>query len=165
MEEESAIDVIFELREMIKAQGEQISLLQQNLSMINSKVNGALFPTFSGKDVPRAKPMDIPSIQKVESTAPIVQETVSQPANTGPRQNSRVFGKLQDYEGKNIPDVDVTVMDANNKVIKRTKSNRSGEWNSFLPPGKYSVEFSKNGMQSDFRTFDVRAGQREVEVT
>jgi hypothetical protein len=58
----------------------------------------------------------------------------------------------------------VTIVNANNVVVKQTKTNRAGIWMSYLPPGHYSAEFIKEGMQPSFKIFQVLEGQTETEV-
>jgi len=156
---ESALDVIFQLKDMLKAQQMQISLLQKSVSMLDAKLNGSLFASIS-EAMPKAAQLTEPVAIKIPAQVP-AQEVVKQV----PRQNIKVRGLLQDDSGKNLHGVDVKISDANNKVVKQTKTNRSGEWMSFLPPGKYTAEFIAPGMQPDFRVFDLLPGQGEVDVS
>ena len=164
--EESAIDVIYEVRDLLKAQQTRMDLLEKNLAMISSKVNETLFPDLSklpkGKAVVATPPPPAPKPAVVTKPVP---KPLANPSVKQPVKNIKAYGHMQDDLGKNLGGVDVRIMDTKNRVIKQTKTNRAGTWMSFLPPGRYSVEFSMQGMMSDSRIFDLVAGQKEVEVS
>jgi hypothetical protein len=162
-QDESALDTIFEIKAIVKQQTMMIELLTKNLAMINDKVNKTLFPVIDsipmGKEViptPPPKPKLIPP--------PKPSKSLGNKSFKSPAKNIKAYGHLQDELGKNLSGVDVRILDTKNRVIKQTKTNRAGTWISFLPPGRYSVEFSMSGMMSDGRLFDLMAGQKEVEV-
>ena len=77
--------------------------------------------------------------------------------------NSRVVGRIMD-KGKPVPEVTVTVYDNQNKPVKRTRTNRSGEWMAYLPPGKYGAECVLEGRVNGNVTFTVANGAKMVRV-
>lgn len=164
MTEESAIDVIFEIRDLLVTQQARMDILEKNLAMVSAKVNQTLFPDLSklpkGKEVVAAPPPLPKPVAPKPAPKPLATNTFKAPV-----KNIKAYGHLQDDLGKNLGGVDVQITDAKNRVIKKTKTNRAGTWMSFLPPGRYSVEFNMSGMMSDFRKFDLVAGQKEVEVS
>lgn len=164
MQEESAIDVIFEIRELVKKQSERIAMLEKTVAVLNNKANGAVLQeaakVFSQVKPVVAEPVSaVPSPTKPEEAKPDVEAVHSQ------AKNIRVWGTLQDEEGKNIHGVEVKIKDDKDRLIKTTKSNRAGIWLAFLPPGQYTAEFSMPGVESEFRLFKLTPGQKEVEVT
>ena len=147
--------------DLIKQQNIKIELLQKNLTIINNKLTGAYL------EIPKP-------LSKIEVVVPIAQPivepkpiqtpiSIAQPSNQ-PRKNIRIFGHLQDEDGKNLSEASIRITDSSNQVIKNTKTNRGGQWTSFLPPGKYSVEIAAKGMQPGFRVVELFEGQSEVEV-
>lgn len=79
--------------------------------------------------------------------------------------NTRVFGKFSDNRGRPVFDIYVSIYDSANNLIKETRTNRAGEFNSFLPPGDYSAEFLKEGMAPQFKSFKVMPGQQAVQLS
>jgi len=166
--EESALDVIFEIREQLNQQQRQIAMLQASLNTIGAKVNNTLYADFTS---PKAIASDVPLVQEPA----IAEEPVSKPelepaeelpAPVVPKQvrNVRVFGHFDDEVGKALSGVVVRISDTNNNVVKQTKSNRAGLWMSFLPPGNYIAEFIMDGMQSEAREFTLLEGKKELEI-
>lgn len=165
MKEESAIDVLFEVRDIVKAQQKQIEMLQASLNTIGAKVNQTLYPDFKGPaGTVNGKPIKELYQEPPQSPKPKKKE---KPKAKVPKQrkNIRVFGHFDDDNGKPLSGVIVRIMDANNKVVKQTKSNRAGLWMSFLPPGKYIAEFEMAGMHPEARQFQLLDGHKEVEVS
>lgn len=164
MKEESAIDAIFEIKNMLEAQRKEVDLLKKSIAIVDSKINESLMSTiYKAIEKSIAEPVIIEASEvefKQESESIIIEDKSSRP-----RKNIKAFGHLQDELGKNLPGIEVIIKDTHNNVVKSTKTNKGGVWMSFLPPGRYSVEFSAPGMRSDFRTFDLIAGQKEVEIT
>lgn len=167
MKEESALDVIFEMREMLALQQKEIRMLQASLNSIGAKVNKTIYPDFQG---PQGKPAGQPKQKDnshlyQEAPAPKPKKEKKKPKVPKQRKNVRVFGHFDDEVGKPLSGVVVRIMDANNNVVKQTKSNRAGLWMSFLPPGKYIAEFVMAGMQPEARQFQLFDGQKEVEIS
>lgn len=170
MEEKSAVEIIYEIYDLIKIQNEKIELLNRNLSMINNKVTGVLFPELP-KYMPQSPEVVAPAITPPEpgpaATLPQMELVPAPPAPkiaVGLRKNIRAFGRLEDGRGKPLPGVQILVTDANNNIVKKTKSNAAGDFMVFLPVGKYSAEFIKEGMRPEFKVFELLDGQAEVEI-
>lgn len=86
-----------------------------------------------------------------------------------------VKGRLKIDKGTGpipLPGVSVTIYDPNDKVVKKTKTNRAGLWMSQLAPGKYVALFEGmvegKKLQSQNKNFEVPEklpeGQTEFEV-
>jgi hypothetical protein len=153
----SALDVIFEIKQILKVQQKQLELISKSILILDDKINRSnLFKQ-------PAQPAAVSATAVVDTVrAPV------QPANAAPapsqKLNIRVFGHIHDADGKAISGIDIKILDTNDKPVKQTKTNRGGEWFCFLPPGKYTAEFNGKGIQSDFRVFDVLPGHAEVEI-
>lgn len=166
MKEESAIDVIFELRDLVKNQAERITLLEKNIAVMNSKLNGQLFKEMAANAHIAPKAKDIVAEIEVKPEKPKPFQAPPKPAPPiKSTKNIRVFGHLEDDEGKKLSGVEVHIKDSKDRLIKTTKSNRAGMYMAFLPPGQYTAEFSMPGMQSAFRVFKLLPGQKDVEIT
>ena len=168
MEEESAIDVIFELRDLVKSQAERITLLEKNIAVMNSKLNGQIFKKMAENAhiAPKAKDITTGIEVKKEKKKPTPASSPA-PSPALPiksTKNIRVFGHLEDDDGKKLSGVEVHIKDSKDRLIKTTKSNRAGMYIAFLPPGQYTAEFNMPGMQSAFRAFKLLPGQKDVEV-
>lgn len=168
MEEKSAIELIYEMYTMIQNIEARVTLMEKNIDLLNDKTNGKLLEAiatdFPKGQAPSAKEMPLPP-QKAEAQPAPKSKNPQQTSSPLPRQNAKVTGKFADIRNKPIAGIEVTIVDANNAVVKQTKTNRAGRWMSYLPPGHYSAEFIKEGMQPTFRVFQVIQGQSEIEVT
>lgn len=159
MTEKSAVDIIYELYDLVKIQGEKIELLNKHLGLITNKVNGVLFPDPS-MGLPKLKPAE----QATGVPAASIVEPAKKVAAPQPRKNVRVFGTIEDSTGKRVSGASVEVTDANGTVVKKTKTNIQGLYAVFLPPGNYSAEYIVPGAKPEFRIFQVMEGQAELEI-
>jgi len=81
-----------------------------------------------------------------------------------PAPNARVEAKIRDEEGKPVPEVEVTIYDARNNVVKQTRTNRAGLWMAFLSPGKYGAECVLEGKVNENVIFTVKPGEDVVKI-
>jgi hypothetical protein len=170
--DKTAIELIYEIHTMLTNMSNRLDMLEKNVLLLNDKANGKMFEAIN-REMPQGKTATSEAVQGMRpipgptTISPDRLAALSEPAAApaAPRQeNVRVFGKFADQRKKPILGVEVTILDANNQVVKQTKTNKSGEFNSFLPPGQYSAEFVKENMAPQFRIFEIRPGQKEVEV-
>jgi len=67
-----------------------------------------------------------------------------------------------------LPGVDVSVFDAKDKLVKKTKTNRAGSWMSKLPAGRYVAlcegRFQGKDLYPVNINFEVKPGMRKLEV-
>jgi len=162
MENKSAIEMIYEIHETLKNLEHRFELMEKNINLLHDKTNGRLMEAI-GNTLPHGQ-----SVPAKKVPAPIAAEAASTQeyptSQDAPRQNARVSGKFLDPRAKPIAGIEVTIVNANNDVVKQTKTNRAGAWLSYLPPGHYSAEFIKEGMQPTFRIFQILEGQSEIEI-
>jgi hypothetical protein len=67
-------------------------------------------------------------------------------------------------DGKPVPGVDVAIRDDRGNAVRRTRTNRSGEWQAQLPPGGYTAECRLGGRVDGDVVFNVGQGDRIVRV-
>lgn len=77
--------------------------------------------------------------------------------------NARVVGRIAD-QGKPVPEVNVTIYDDRNNALRKTRTNRSGEWMAQLPPGRYAAECVLEGRVNGNVVFTVGQGDKIVRV-
>lgn len=77
--------------------------------------------------------------------------------------NARAIGRIVE-DSKPVPEVNITIYDDKNNPIKKTRTNRSGEWMAQLPPGKYMAECLLEGRINGNVTFNVGQGDKIVRV-
>lgn len=171
-EEKTAIDLVYEMHDMLNTMKQKIDLMEKNINLLNDKANGRLMEAIGNNKPPQIK------LDPEPETSSQVQEMPLPPAPDTPppemrvvdadpavaRSNIKVTGKFLDRAGKAIPDIEVTIVNEDGDILKTTKTNRSGYWLSFLPPGQYSAEFIKEGFPPTFRVFELVKGQTEVEI-
>lgn len=168
--DKTAIELIYEIHEMMTNMEKRLTHLEKNVLLLNDKANGKLFDAIT-KELPKAsnKPAAENTVRKPGKTVIGPDRFENTTSNSQPQRpqrvpNINVFGKFLDMRKKPIAGIEVTVLDANNNVVKQTRTNRAGEWRAYLPPGQYSAEFIKENMAPQFKTFQIVAGQTEVEV-
>jgi len=94
---------------------------------------------------------------------------ISEPARVAPEPlikaapNARVIGKIMDG-GKPVSEVGITIYDDINNAVKKTRTNRSGEWMAQLPPGRYVAECLLEGRINGNVVFNVENGAKIVRV-
>lgn len=169
MKEKNAIDLIYDIHAMLENLDKRMTLLEKSMLLLSDKVNPATLSTFKVPTIEATTVKSTASItigpERLENQPIIINTPQGQVQTQTPKTpGARVFGKFLDMRKKPISDIEVTILDANNNVIKQTRTNRAGEWMSNLPPGQYSAEFIKEGMAPQFKTFQIFQGQSVVEV-
>jgi hypothetical protein len=101
---------------------------------------------------------------KVEnvSVKPTIKEGVPEPLIRA-APNARVVGRIVEG-GKPVPEVNITIYDDRNNAIKKTRTNRSGEWMAQLPPGKFAAECVLEGRINGNVVFTVGLKDKIVRV-
>lgn len=103
-----------------------------------------------------------PAISTVLSNSPII--TPAGPNNKP--QSIKAFGVLKDASGKVLHGIPIAIVDAKtNTAVKTTKTNRAGEFISFLPVGKYIAVATFENNQQRFKPFDIIHGMKDMEVS
>jgi hypothetical protein len=198
--EKSGIDMLEEILKRLEKLEQKVNILDQNIKTIINTTRIADMVTKAADTPLNGWARAIPDVKekiaekrrelekgfanfKFESTmAPMTPMTSMAPMMTKPNMpnmtsnNIIVKGKMvANTDGKpiSLANVSVTIFDSNDKLVKKTKTNRAGHWMSQLPPGKYVALFEGelNGKKlvSQNRNFEVPdhlpPGQTEIEVT
>lgn len=178
-ESKSAIDLIYEMHDMISKMQNRIGILEKN----NALLTDMLLKQATGAHVAiKGKEAAIPDAAKTEPLQPVVTEKPA--ANVAPapvisstpvivqagadnkEQSIKIFGTLKDKDGKILHSIPVAIVDAKtNTAVKTTKTNRAGEFMSFLPAGKYIAVATFDNNQQKFKPFDINKGMKDVEVS
>lgn len=161
-EEESAIDVIYQLQKDSEYIKKYIQLIDNNLKLIFNKLN---------------KIEEKIDSQEYSISSPKITATPGTPA---PKQSksakkavsdrlvlgaTKVFGYIKNKNHQPIPDVEINVYDEKGEVIKKRKSDSDGYWDVRLPVGKYGVEYIQSGFRPINRTIEVSKSMKTFEVT
>jgi len=142
MTNKSGLELIEELVEKVSLLNKRLEIIEQNTKEILNRANG-----FQNKTV----------------VAQLKPST-----NTGKKPisvvGSKVIGKIKNEEGKAISGVHITITNEHGHVVKETKTNRAGDWMSFLPPGKYEANYFLENMIDAKVGFIVTQEQRLIRV-
>lgn len=151
MVEKTGIQMIEELLGGQVVLDRRIQVIEQLLKQLLATSNSV---TPTGCCVEPAKVVKIESVL----AQPAVQEPLIRAA-----ANARVVGRIVEG-GKPVPEVNVTIYDDRNNAIKRTRTNRSGEWMAQLPPGKFAAECILEGRINGNVVFVVGLKDKIVRV-
>jgi hypothetical protein len=178
-ESKSAIDLIYEMHDMISKMQNRIGILEKS----NALLTDLLLKQAPGAHVPiKGKEAAVPEAPKPEASLPLIAEkpvvsaaappiissvpVIVQAGADNKEQNIKVFGTLKDKDGKILHGIPVAIVDAKtNTAVKTTKTNRAGEFMSFLPVGKYIAVATFDNNQQKFKAFDINKGMKDVEVS
>jgi len=133
-------------------------LLKQLLATANSTCPIPAGIEINGRPAVKSIEINSKSVQSRPSIEGSVQEPLIRAA-----ANARVVGRIAE-EGKPVPEVNVTIYDDRNNAIKKTRTNRSGEWMAQLPPGKYAAECLLDGRVNGNVIFNVGQEDKIVRV-
>lgn len=172
-ENKSAIDLVYEMHEMISRMQEKINTLEKNNALLADLLTKQLSGNKSIVMGKEAVLQPSPSIlEKAPSTPPPSTPVITsvpiivQAGSDNKEQSIKVFGVLKDKEGKILHSIPVAIVDAKtNTAVKTTKTNRAGEFMSFLPAGKYIAVATFDNNQQKFKPFDINKGMKDVEVS
>lgn len=161
MSEKTGIQMIEELLGGMAILDRRIQVVEQLLKQLLAAANtGAACPA-SGLEI-NGRPVKGPSPELPVAPQPSIEGVVSEPLIKA-APNARVVGRIME-EGKPLPEVNVTIHDDRNNAIRKTRTNRSGEWMAQLPPGKYAAECFLDGRVNGNVVFNIGQGDRIVRV-
>lgn len=76
----------------------------------------------------------------------------------------KVFGRLVDSNKEPIVGALVKVFDKNNEVCATAETDPIGYWEAMVQPGRYSVEYTKQGFRQVNKVFELGGNMKELEV-
>jgi hypothetical protein len=133
------------LEELLK----RVQVMEDNLKLLNNKVSKLSRPTPFPPVKNDSSPEPPPRQQKVEKLV---------------LGNIKLFGYIVNKGKAPIPDVSVNVYDANNQLVKNTKTNDDGHWEVRLPAGNFGVEYIHKKFKPVNKTVELEDGTKECEV-
>lgn len=159
------IENLYERTAMLNRRLDNIEhLLKEVLDRLNrASVKESSSVAQTGKLRFNNHPADLATPESGQPKTPSIQGTVSHP-QLRPASNARIIGRIKDGSGKGLPEVAVTIHDSKNHVVKKTRTNRAGDWMAFLPPGKYAAECVLEGKVNGNVVFTVGQRDRTVSV-
>lgn len=164
MAEKTGIQMIEELLGSVAVLDRRLQVVEQLLKQLLATANTACsVPAgleINGKPIKPAGGIEING--KLVQPKPSIEEVVQEPLIRA-AANARVVGRIVE-EGKPVPEVGVTIYDDRNNAIRKTRTNRSGEWMAQLPPGKYAAECLLEGRINGNVVFKVGQEDKIVRV-
>ena len=155
-EEKSARDLLEEMHNSQEALGKRMINLEEALLLILNELRERENII---KTLPEEKRQETFTMEAAE------EEPKKEVPKHKPIKNIRVVGKIKSEQGKGISDIKITIWDERNNQVKATKTNKAGAWFSFLPPGKYTAQYSKEDPKIDKNVnFEVKIEDKEVKV-
>lgn len=155
----SGIEMIQELLDKVIILDRRMEVIEQNMKLLLSNKNK--------NDITLIKPNVGPRLEaSVPSTAVVKTniENKQKKPSVKAAPNSNIIGKIQKKDGKGMEKVTVTIFDEKNNKIKETRTNKAGEWISFLPSGRYVAECIKTNEINENVIFNVSLGDKIVRV-
>jgi len=156
----SGLNMLEEILDKMSTLDRRMQVVETNLKVLLNSKNAGLSINGSVAEPPigvkmNDKPAGAPRLEAPEPKGPPKPKAAP---------SSRVIGRIKGQDGKAVPNVSVTVYDARNNAIKRTRTNRAGDWMAFLPPGKYGAECILEGKVNENVIFTVSLGDKIVRV-
>lgn len=108
-----------------------------------------------------------PIPKETTTSSPIKMDKVTvDPFNVGDKQEKItciVRGKYDSRHG-NVSNVGICIKDSNDKIVKNTKTNGTGDWLALLSTGEYVVEFMRFSQPPIVKTISIMPGKKEMEI-
>lgn len=174
----SAIDIIYDMYDMLVKMQDRIGVLEKNnmlLTDLLAKQTIQQGGVIKGREVKMEEAVTKSEPAPETIIAPVVEApppviinapVIVQAGADNKEQSIKIFGTLKDKDGKILHSIPVAIVDAKtNTAVKTTKTNRAGEFMSFLPAGKYIAVATFDNNQQKFKPFDINKGMKDVEVS
>jgi hypothetical protein len=142
----SGLELLEELIEQVKLLNTRFEVTEQNIKILLNKSNELAKPQIQANNqLATVKPVEV------------------KPPEPIPKGGIRAIGKVI-KDNKIVINVEVQVFDKENKLIKRTKTNRAGEWVCFLMPGTYAIHYFLKNVLDANATFTIGPEDKIVRV-
>lgn len=138
--EESAIDVIYGLRDSFEFMIKKVNVIETNIKLMNNKISKINKALNNLKE-------QAPVVNTNVSTAP--SDIIKSSGKEGGLVIGKIktFGRIADRNRKPIGGVLVKVHNSDGDIIKTRQTDSDGYWDVRLPPGKYGVEYVHKGFK------------------
>lgn len=137
---ESAIEIIYEMKEMLILLNSRIDLLDKNIKLISNQ------------------------LKKLK----VVNNELEQ--NETPSSDNRIklFGRFKQSDSTPMFGVEVKIFNEKNDFLKSRYSDKDGYWEIRVLPGKYTATFDASKINPKFKivvkNFEVKVGTTEMEI-
>lgn len=161
MADKTGIQMIEELLGGMAILDRRIQVVEQLLKQLLAAANASPGCAAPGVEI-NGRPAKAAGSESPPAPKPSIEGTAQEPLIRA-APNARVVGRIV-QDGKPIPEVNVTIHDDRNNPVRKTRTNRSGEWMAQLPPGKYVAECLLEGRVNGNVVFNVGLGDKIVRV-
>ena len=151
----SGLEMIEELLEKVNLLDRRFSVVEQNVKELLNRANTTIQKQESQKQEPSIVGSE-PSATSMEGLNADVMKATT--------KTIKVLGKIKNREGKFLIGVNVNIIKENGEVVKETKTNKAGDWISWLPPGKYKARYFMENQINTAVSFMVRPDQTLIRV-
>jgi hypothetical protein len=162
--EKTGLEVLVDLVEQVKLLNKKFDVIDRNIKMLmNARPKEE--PAKQVQQIQQIDPPKAPGMRfGFEKTGPTTAPSATTP---GAMVSSKVAVMLGSTATP-IIDAVVKIYDANDALIKETKTNKAGEWRAKLSPGKYVANIEGNfrgkPLISQNKMFEVEMGMDRMEV-
>ena len=159
MSEKSGLEMLEELIQKVNLLNKRFEVIEQNTKELMNRANG----------FEKSKRQEKPISPSEIGLQPVISSTVPNPIEgraleSKPKNTTKVIGKIKGKDNKYLSGVFVKVFNQAGEIVKETKTNRAGEWMSFLPPGRYGAEYLLENIIHANVNFNVLEGQKILRV-
>ena len=158
------IQMIEEMYVMMSEMKNQISIIDNNMKLLQAKVNAELFSGIVKANAQASLSNNPPSLQQKPSTELSPPQVTIPPEEPREYKGTMVNGKVLPDDGKPLHGVAIRILNSDKKAIKETTTNRAGSWVAQLRPGKYIAKAILNNKPAQFKLFEVQEGQHSLDV-
>ena len=163
MTEKTGLEKIDEILLKVSSIEKRFSNIEFLLKELLNKSNGHKIdaPISTAKISAPKEMSQIAVVEQIDLSTPKIGDP---PIGTNPNTKVKVMGQIKNKDERVVSGASVKIYDMSGNMIKDTKTNRSGEWISFLLPGKYKAEYFLENMIDNKVIFNVVAGQTLIRV-
>jgi hypothetical protein len=158
MTQKSGINMIEELLDKISLLDKRFEIIEQNTKELLNRSNMIINSQQNGIQIPQQN-IELPNSK---DKVPSITGTVKSPKKKD--SGTRVLGIIKNKEGKVLIGVNVTIINKLGRVVKVTKTNKSGEWLCFLPPDRYRARYFLDKHINTSVNFEVKLDQTLLRV-
>jgi hypothetical protein len=162
----SGIEMIEEILDKVNKLDKRLQTVEDNMKILLSRANNIEQLKPQQPVAPKIKPMAEGPKPSIDGVTPSVTSSEGDAGAVKAATNTiKVMGKIKNQEGKALIGVNVTVVKENGEIAKKTKTNRAGDWMSFLPVGRYKARYFLDKMINTSVAFTVKPEQKLVRIS
>jgi hypothetical protein len=155
------VQLIEEMHQMLIDMQQQVRIMDNNIKILQAKVNAEVFAPLTKQITSGVHEQNKPPPPPEQPPLTIKATTPEDPTQY---KATMVQGKYLSEDGKPLHGIPVKILNGDKKVIKETSTNRAGVWMAHLRPGKYIAKMIIDGRPAQYRLFEVKEGQAQLDV-